>query len=472
MGLIKVALGAVGEVISDQYKEFYTMDSFSDDILVKRARRNTNGRTANNGNEDIISNGSLIIIHDGQAMALVDQGEVVEFSAVPGHFVYNSSTEPSIFEGSLGENIKNTFKAMGRRIAFGGNTAHDQRIYYFNLKEIKNNLYGTPTPVMFRAVDKNIGLDMEVDLKCNGSFTYFLENPILFYKKLCANIKDEFNRKEIAGLLRDTFVTALQPALGKVAQLQIRPAQISDHIPELCAALKESLKTEWTERGIRLGEVYMNPPSMPDDQRETFRKLQTRAVLRNADMAAATLAEAQAEAMKTAAGNENGAMMGFMGMNMAQMTGGMNAQNLYQMSAQQKQQEQQMAQMQAQQQAAANTWTCACGAKATGKFCPECGAKKPEPKPAGDSWTCACGTVNTGKFCLECGKPKPVETEGWTCTCGAVNKGKFCPECGAKKPADAPLYRCDKCGWEPKDPKHPPRFCPECGDPFDDSDIQ
>ena len=143
--------------------------------------------------------------------------------------------------------------------------------------------------------------------------------------------------------------------------------------------------------------------------------------------------------MQSAAANEGaGAPMAFMGMNMAANAGGVNAQSLFQMGAQQPQQASPAA-------VAANAWTCpSCGAAASGKFCPECGAKKPEP----------------------------VVTVGWTCpTCGTVNKGKFCAECGAKKPAGAPLYKCDKCGWEPEDPTKPPKFCPECGDPFDDADI-
>ena len=183
-----------------------------------------------------------------------------------------------------------------------------------------------------------------------------------------------------------------------------------------------------------------------------------------ADARIAWLEGAAADAMKAAAENKNGAMMGFMGMGMAQQAGGMNAQNLYAMG----QQQQQAAAPAAPAAPKADGWTCSCGTVNTAKFCQNCG--KPKPAPA-QSWTCSCGAVNTGKFCLECGKPKPA-ADGWTCSCGAVNKGKFCMECGKPKPAGEPLYRCDKCGWEPKDPKHPPKFCPECGDPFDDRDIQ
>ena len=185
-------------------------------------------------------------------------------------------------------------------------------------------------------------------------------------------------------------------------------------------------------------------------------------------MMAGRMTDAQANAMEAAAANENGAMMGFMGFNMAMgANGGFNAaQNFYNAGVQQQQSIPNPAMV--NNPDAAMGWKCACGATATGKFCPECGAKKPEPQAG---WKCSCGATATGKFCPECGSPKPADDGGWTCTCGTVNTGKFCQNCGSKKPAGVPQYKCDKCGWQPEDPTKAPKFCPECGDPFDNGDI-
>lgn len=437
MGLIRVALEATSQVISDQYKEFFECPSIPDDILIVKGHKDTSGRTRNNNIDDVISNGSLIVVHKGQAMAIVDNGTVVEFTAEAGPFVYDSSSEPSIFEGSLGKNVINTFKTIGRRISFGGHTGHKQYVYYFNTKLIKDNLFGTATPITFRAVDRNIGLDMDVHLSCHGSYNYQLVDPIMLFSNIAGNVEDSFSRKELDGTMKKEFIAAMRPSLAALSRLELRPSQVADHEPELAEELKKNLTQKWLEdRGIEIKEVNILSTEVPPDELKQISDLQKTATLRDPGLAAAKITEAQAAAMQTAAGNQNGAMMGFMGMNMAQMAGGMNSQTLYQMAGQQ----------QYQQPA--------------------------QPAPA-QGWTCACGAAgNTGKFCRECGKPKPAPAESWTCSCGAVNKGKFCSECGKAKPVGEPLYRCDKCGWEPADPKHPPKFCPQCGDPFDQNDIQ
>ena len=469
MGLIKAGIGALGGTLADQWKEFFYCEAIDKDTLVVKGQKRMTSRSSNTkGNDNIISNGSGIAVADGQCMIIVEQGKVVEVCAEPGQFTYDSSTEPSIFSGKLGQGILDTFKTIGKRFTYGGDTGKDQRVYYFNTKEIVDNKFGTASPVPFRIVDRNINLDIDVSIRCNGVFSYRIADPLLFYTNVCGNVSSEYRRSEIDGQLKPEFINALQPALAKLSELQIRPNAIPAHVEELSQAMNESLTAKWAKlRGLEVVSVALNSITLPDEDAEMIKQAQRTAIMRDPTMAAATIVGAQADAMKAAAENKNGAMMGFMGMGMAQQAGGMNAQNLFAMG--QQQQQAAAAAAPAAPAPAANTWKCACGAENIGKFCRECG--KPKPVPAA-SWKCSCGAENTGKFCLECGKPKPVAAAGWTCSCGTVNKGKFCMECGKPKPANEPLYRCDKCGWEPKDPKHPPKFCPECGDPFDDRDIQ
>ncbi len=470
MGLIKAGLGALGGTLADQWKEFFYCESIPKEVLVTKGQKRITGRSSNTkGNDNIISNGSGIAVADGQCMIIVEQGKIVEFCAEPGEFTWDNSTEPSIFAGNLGESIKETFKVVGKRFTYGGDTGKDQRVYYFNMKEILDNKFGTANPVPFRVVDSKIGLDIDVSIRCAGVYSYKIADPMLFYKNVCGNVESDYERSELDSTLKSEFISALQPAFGKLSDLELRPNQIVSHNTDLENAMNESLSEKWGSlRGIQVVSIALSTVTLPEEDQELIKQAQRTAIMRDPTMAAATLVGAQADAMKTAAGNSAGAMTGFMGMGMAMNAGGggMNAQNLFAMG--QQQQQAQQAQQAPAAAPAAEGWKCSCGATATGKFCPECGAKKPEPVQA-DAWKCKCGATATGKFCPECGSPKPAE-DGWTCSCGTVNKGKFCQNCGSKKPEGAPLYRCDKCGWEPEDPAHPPKFCPECGDLFDEND--
>ncbi len=467
MGLIKAITGAAGGVLADQWKEYFYCDSIANDILIVKGQKRVSGRSSNTKAEDnIISNGSGIAVADGQCMIIVEQGKVVELCAEPGQFTWNSSTEPSIFAGSLGESILETFNAIGKRFTYGGDTGKDQRVYYFNTKEILDNKFGTANPIAFRVVDSRINFDVDVSLRCNGTYTFRVTDPIKLYTNVTGNVVHSYSKDELRDTMKTEFISALGPALAKLSVLEIRPNQIPAHTNDLEKYLNEELSAEWGARGIGDVKVAINPPTLTEEDQEMLKTAQKTAMYRDPTMAAATLVGAQADAMKTAAGNSAGAMTGFMGMGMAMNAGGMNAQNLFAMG----QQQQQQIPHRPMSASDAMGWRCACGATVTGKFCPECGSKRPEPKPAG-SWTCKCGATASGNFCPECGSPKPVD-DGWRCSCGAVNKGKFCPECGAKKPAGVPQYKCDKCGWEPEKGVKPPKFCPECGDPFDDGDMQ
>ena len=425
MGLIKAAAGAFGGTMADQWKEFFYCDAIDKDVLVVKGEKRVSGRSSNKkGSANIITSGSGIAVADGQCMIIVEQGKVVEVCAEPGQFTYDASTEPTIFSGSLGEGIRRTFETVKKRFEYGGDTGKDQRVYYFNTKELVDNKFGTANPIPFRVVDRNIGLDIDVSVRCNGIYSYKIVDPLLFYTNVCGNVEMQYDREEIEGQLKTEFVSALQPAFAKISELQIRPSAIPGHVQELCDAMNEALTKKWIEtRGLAVVSIAMNPVTLPEEDAQMIKDAQKNAILRDPTMAAATLAGAQADAMKAAASNTAGAMTGFMGMGMAGQAGGANMQNLYQMGAQQ-----QAAQSQAapkmQAASGSGTWKCECGAENTGRFCSECG--KPKPQPA--EWTCSCGAVNTGKFCSECGSPRPAGK--WTCSCGAENTGKFCAECG------------------------------------------
>ena len=440
MGLIKAITAATGSVLADQWKEFFYCEAIPKDILVTKGQKKVNGKSSNTkGSENVISSGSGIAVADGQCMIIVEQGKVVEVCAEPGQFTFDASTEPTIFNGPLGQSIVDSFKTIGKRFTYGGDTAKDQRVYYFNTKELVDNMFGTPNPVPFRVVDKNIGLDVDISVRCNGVYSYKVIDPILFYTNVCGNVELEYSRKEIDSQLKSEFLTALQPAFCKISDLGIRYSALPGHTLEVADAMNEALSAKWGAlRGLSIVSVGINSITAPPEDEAMIKELQRKAVMRDPSMAAASIVDSQSEAMKIAAANDGGAMLGFMGLNMAAGAGGMNAGDLYAMG---------------QQQNAAN-------------------AQQPAAVAPATAWTCACGATNSGKFCDECGKPNPGTVAGWACSCGAVNKGKFCAECGTAKPAGIPQYKCDKCGWEPADPTKPPKFCPECGDVFDDGDVK
>ena len=486
MGLIRTAIHSAKGVMADQWKEYFYCDAMEENVLALKGQKRVSGRASNEGSDNIISSGSVVAVADGQCMMIVEQGKIVEFCAEPGEFVFDASTEPTIFSGDLGQGIMESLKTMGKRFTFGGEAAKDQRVYYFNTKELVGNKYGTPNPVPFRVVDERAGIDIDISIRCFGEYSYRISDPILFYTNVCGNVADVYTRAQIDGQLKTELLTALQPAFAKISDMGIRYSALPGHTMELADALNEVLSAKWRDlRGLEIVSVGVSSVKASEEDEAMIKEMQKTAAFRDQTMAAAHLVGAQAAAMQSAAKNENaGPAMAFMGMNMANQMGGASPQNLYQMGQQQQMQQAQMAQQNAYQQGgtgqgyaqapqgnpnyaqngqtqasaqsaqrsaqgtngmSADSWQCSCGAVVTGNFCTECGAKKPEPKPAADTWTCP----NCGKIGLT---------------------GKFCPECGTRKPVVA-QYKCDKCGWVPEDPTHPPKFCPNCGDPFNDGDI-
>ena len=408
MGLIKAGVGAVGGVLADQWKEFFSCNALSNDVLVAKGNKTVSGRSSNTkGSDNVITNGSGIVVADGQCMMIVEQGKVVEVCAEPGQFTYDNSIAPSIFSGNLGESIIETFKEIGKRFTYGGQVAADQRVYYFNTKELMDNKFGTPSPILFRVVDHNIKLDLDVSLRCSGLYSYRITDPLLFYTNVCGNVEREYLREEIDSQLKTEFISALQPALAKISELQIRPSALPAHAEELSAAMNQVLTQKWAEkRGISVVSVAMNPITLTEEYEDMIRQAQGAAIYRDASMAGAAMTAATADAMRSAAENPNGAFMGYMGMGMAQQAGGVDTQALYEMGQKQ--------------------------------------AQKAEPSQLAQevaaSWSCPdCQTANTGKFCSNCGKGKP-----------AVSPAKF----------------CTNCGWKVTDLLQAPKFCPECGTAF------
>jgi len=410
MGLIKAVLGAAGGVLADTWKEFFYCDALDKETLVVRGQKQIGGRSSNTkGNDNIISNGSGIAVADGQCMIIVDQGKVVEFCAEPGEFTYDTSSEPSLFTGNLGTSIVETFKKIGKRIGYGGDTGKDQRVYYFNTKELIDNKFGTPNPVPFRVVDRNINLDIDVSVRCSGVYSYKIVDPILFYTNVCGNVTQEYKRSEIQDQLKTEFISALQPAFGQLSELQIRPNQIVTHNKELEAAMNQELSQQWGElRGLQIVSIAIGSVTLPEEDQQMIKDMQKAGALRDPSLGAGYMTGATGSAMQAAAANEGGAMNGFVGMGMAMNVGGNNISNMYAMG--------QQAQQQAAQQtpppaaAPADGWTCECGAAGnTGAFCPQCGKPKPEPAPAPAAKFCAnCGAKIEGvnaRFCPQCGNP-------------------------------------------------------------------
>ena len=418
MGLIRAAVESVTGVLADQWKEYIYCDALPSNVLVKKGHKRTKG--GNRGDDNIITNGSGIAVADGQCMMIVEDGQIVEVCAEPGNFTYDTSTEPSIFTGTLDDAINTTFRLIGKRFAQGGDTGHDQRVYYFNTKELLDNKFGTPNPIPFRVVDNNIKLDTEVDLRCSGVYSYRISDPLLFYTNVCGNVKEEFTRADIETQMKTEFVNALAPALGKISTLGIRPSELTAHYDEITKAMSEQLDQKWrSDRGLSLVNIALNPITLSQEDSDRIKAAQTAAVYTDPAMGAGVTVQAQAEAMKDAANNANGAMAGFMGMGMAMNAGGANAANLY-AQAQNAAPQGQMSGVQANMQG---------GQQVNNQAGMEV--------PAGEAalaWNCSrCGTSNTGNFCTECGAPKTV------------------------------IAPCSNCGYVPTDANKLPKFCPQCG---------
>lgn len=412
MGLIKAGMGALGGTLADQWKEVFVCDQMRDDTLAVRCRPRVAGRSANRkGSENVISEGSLITVSDGQCALTVENGKVIDVAMEPGQYQFSSKAEPSIFAPEANHRIRQVFEQTGNRFGFGGQSSNDQRVIYVNTKEIRGGRFGTPSPIPFRVVDERIGLDYEASIRCNGEYSFAIEDPMTFYARVCGNIDGEFRFGELESIMRSTLIDALQPAFGEIAGKGIRYSQLTlrENRNLLKEAVAGELSQEWlAQRGIAIRSIAINSANMSQEDEEYLKQLQRSASLSNPAMAAGYSVEAQGRAVNAAASNPNGAMGGFVGMNMAQGAGGSMAQGMF-AAAQQggySVPPVQQGQPQQAQQPQAGGWQCPqCGNACTGEamFCMRCGTRRPQQQAQLHCPSCGAAAEPGAAFCMKCG---------------------------------------------------------------------
>ncbi len=474
MGLIKAAIGALGGTLGDTWKETIHCASINNKTLLKVGTKMNEGssRSSNTkGTDNYISNGSAIMVETGTCMLTIDNGKITNIVTEPGRYILDNSTAPSIFAG----NIKDSLKDLLSRFTYGGTPAAEQKVVYINLQEIPDLLFGTSEPMPYFDPYYNTS----IELKCYGSFSIQIpdaEAAVRFYTEVCPKgvdagdvmAQDIFGKDQYKG----EFIQALLGGLSALSDQGVMYAKIQTHLTQLAQEASRNA-VDWTERGFTIKRVaFRGPVTLSEDSKKRLDARLEADTQLDDRVQKAMMNKRIANGIEAMGSNtgSGGGMMGVMGMGQM-MNMGANLMGSYNTQQPQQQAPQQNA---APAAPAADTWTCECGAQNTKKFCSECG----KPKPAGpEKWVCSnCGAENTAKFCSECGakkgedKPK-VEPLTWTCECGAQNTKKFCAECGKPKPEAPKKYKCDKCGWVPPDPEKPPKFCPECGDIFDENDI-
>ncbi|MBE6676692.1 MAG: virion core protein [Ruminococcaceae bacterium] len=426
MGIIKAALDAVGGALADQWLEVIEADSMGDTTVFTTGvavRRNDKRNNNFKGSAGTVSNGSVIHVYPGQFMMLVDGGKIVDYTAEPGYFKVDNSSAPSMFNGELGEAIKDTFA----RIKFGGVPSYSQKVYFINLQEIKGIKFGTRSPVNYFDQFYNA----ELFLRAHGTYSIKITDPIKFYTEALPKNAYRVDIGAINEQYLSEFLEALQAAVNRMSADGIRISYVASKSRELSAYMANELDADWKAlRGMEVLSVGIASVSYDEESKKLINMRNQGAMLGDAAIREGYVQGAMARGFEAAGSNQGGSAQAFMGMGM-----GMNAGGGF-MAAASQTNSAQMArdaeEKKAAAEAAASGWTCACGAVNQGKFCSECGAKKPE---AAASWTCACGAVNTGKFCSECGAKKP-EDSSWFCSeCGHKNEGaaKFCSECGTKR---------------------------------------
>ena len=411
MGLIKAAVGAVGGTLHDQWKEAIRCEDLGNDILMMK-------KTTETG---VITNKSTIIVGPGQCAVIYDNGKILDATAEEGFYTFDTSSSPSFFAGQFGA----VFKEMWERFTYNGATAKQQAVFFFNTKEITQNKFGTPAPIPYQDWSHPIPNQMtgqitplRVEVKCFGTYTFKIVNPAVFMSEI-AGTADVYRKTQIIEQIRSEVIATFQNVLNELgnSKNKVPVLELPSQTDEIKQVMDEKVFDEPIRRRGLAIEVFSVESVTLDAESE--KKIDDYELSSNAMMQQGKLVGAYANAVEGAANNANGAANGFMGIGMMNMaTGGVmggatqgpwqNAQPVQPIMNNESSAPVQPATDAAvvstvNNVANSNEWVCSnCNKTSTGKFCSECGTKKPE-----------------GKFCLNCGA-KLSDT------------AKFCGECGTK----------------------------------------
>lgn len=424
MGLIKAAFNAVDSTLGDQWQEFIKCENMDNDTLMEKRNATAGGRNKTGQ----ITKGSRIMVSPGQVAVIFDSGNILDATAEEGVYTFDASSSPSFFAGQFGD----VFKEMWQRFKYNGTPAKEQSVFYFNVKEIINNKFGTAAPIMFQDWSHAIPNQMtgslnpmKVDVRCFGQYTFQIFDPCVFMRTY-AGTADKVTKSEILEQMRAEVMAAFQNVLNEMGNSKHRVPvlELPSYTNEIKQVMDERVFDEpIRRRGLKLISFAVESVTLTEESNKRIEQYENNS---NSMMQQGRILDV----METAAGNAGGAAAGFMGLGMMNMTtGGMSGgvmQNAFNGQGQQAQYD-----PYGQQGAAQGGVKCAkCGTVFTGKFCPECGT--PAPAMQVQKKCAKCGTEFTGKFCPECGTPAPADGPKKCPECGAEVTGKFCPECGHK----------------------------------------
>lgn len=407
MGIIRAVTDAVSGALADQWLEVIEPDQMSDrtvftaGVQMRQGERNSNTKRTS----AVVSNGSVIHVYPNQFMLLVDGGKIVDYTAEEGYYTVNNSSEPSLFNGDLGDSVKESFN----RVRFGGTTPYAQKVFYVNLQEIKGIKFGTTNPVNYFDSFYN----SELFLRAFGTYSIKVVDPIKFYTEAIPKNAEHVDISDINEQYLSEFLGALQAAINQMSADGVRISHVTSKNMELSRYMADILDDDWKDlRGMEVVSVGLAGLSYSEESQKLINMRNQGAMLSDPNVREGYVQGSVARGLEAAGSNSAGSMAGFMGMGL-----GMNAGGSFVGAASQANQ--------AQREAAA--------ARPAAPAEPADAPKQEQPAASAEDWTCECGSKNHGgKFCPNCGKARPTARFCTNCGEKLSPNAKFCPNCGTK----------------------------------------